>query len=162
VELGRLFVSSLSHQRHFDSAAGNSILFGQAMRKYRRDSAVKEIENSIVDVLKSNSQFVYTIAEKISLRPPQLVPQFRKPLNSDSALVLRFGRQSVEPFQNRDCAVRFAVKDDLTLGHVGFMLADFAKLRKSREQRFSPPFWSFVFCSPELTTFHVKHIDLKD
>src|SRR5664279_1572011 len=55
VELGRLFVSSLSRQRRVDSVAGNSILFGQAMREDCRDSAVKEIENSIVDVLQADS-----------------------------------------------------------------------------------------------------------
>jgi hypothetical protein len=76
VELGRLFVFSLSHQRRVDSVAGNSILFGQAVREDCRDSAVKEIENSIVDVLKSDSQFVYAVAEKIGFRPAQLVPQF--------------------------------------------------------------------------------------
>jgi hypothetical protein len=92
-----LFIFSLSRQRSLDGVAGNSILFGQAVREYRRDSAVKEIENSIVDVLKSHSQFVYAIAKKVSLRPPQLMPRFREPLNSDSALVLRLGRQSVEP-----------------------------------------------------------------
>src|SRR5579863_9703917 len=74
VDPGRLFVSSLSRKRHFDCAEGNSVLLGQAMREYRRDSAVREIENSIVDVVKSNSQFVYPIAKKVGLRPPQLVP----------------------------------------------------------------------------------------
>ena len=52
---GRLLVSSLSRQRRVDSVAGNSILFGQAMREDCRDSAVKEIENSIVDVLQADS-----------------------------------------------------------------------------------------------------------
>ena len=69
MELGRLFVSSLSHQRRVDSVAGNPILFGQTVREDCRDSPVKEIENSIVDMLKSHSQFVYAVAEKIGFRP---------------------------------------------------------------------------------------------
>jgi hypothetical protein len=125
-------VSLLLHQRYVDGAAWNSIFFRQPVREDCRDSSVKEVENSIVDVLKANSQFLYSVAEKVGFRPTQLMAHFRESLDSDSALVLRPRRQAVEPFQNRHCAVGLAIENDPSLGHVTSLLSGFAKLRKAK------------------------------
>ncbi len=61
------------------------------MSKNRSDSAMEEIQNSVIHMAKPNSKFVYSFAEQVGLWSAKFVPQFGQPLNLDSALVLRFG-----------------------------------------------------------------------
>jgi hypothetical protein len=76
VDFRGLLISLLSHKRHVDIGARHSILFGQPMRQDRRNSAVKELENPVVNVPQPNSQFVDAVAKKVGFRTPQFVPHF--------------------------------------------------------------------------------------
>src|SRR5271156_1116812 len=145
VKLRRLLISLLSRQRRLDSRVGNSLLLGQSMREDRCDSAVKEVENPVVDVPQSDSQFVDAVTKKVGFRTPQLMSQFCEPLNPDSALVLRLGRQAIEPIENWHRTVHFAIENDRGLRHAPHHLANFAKLRKRNQRAFNSFRWSIRF-----------------
>lgn len=100
------------------------------MRENGCHSSVKEVENSIVNVLKSGPQFIDPIAEQVGFRPTEFVTEFRQPLNSDPAFVLCSRWKTIEPFQDRHRAVCLAIEYELGPGHADFFLADFAKMRK--------------------------------
>ena len=100
------------------------------MRDYCRDRSVKKVQDSVVNAMKVNPEFVNAIAQKIGLRPPQLVAQFTQPLNSQETLVLSLRRQPTEPRQEWARSVLLLVKDDLRSGHSSFSL--FANLRNRK------------------------------
>jgi len=52
-----------------------------------------------VHSLKADAQFVNSIAQEVGFGPPQFVAHFPQPLHSEITLVLHFGVQFAEPFQ---------------------------------------------------------------
>jgi hypothetical protein len=76
MEFGILLISSLPRYRGIDRGVGNTSFFCQAMRDDRCDSPVKEIKNSIIDMLKGDAQFVYAVAKEVGFWAAQLMPQF--------------------------------------------------------------------------------------
>src|SRR5437763_641620 len=88
------FVSLLPCERVLDGGLGDPVLFRQSMCEHGRDPAVEEVQDSVVNVLETDSQFMYSVAEKVGFRSAQLVSEFRQPLDSDSALVLYLAGQA--------------------------------------------------------------------
>ena len=60
------------------------------MRNNSSDISVKKVQNPVVKPLKTDAEFVNSIAEKIGLRPPQIMAHFSEPLQSPITFVLHF------------------------------------------------------------------------
>ncbi len=63
---------------------------------------MKEIQYPVIHATVSHAEFVYAVAQIIRLRSSQLMTILRKTLGSDYHLVLRFLRETIEPFQQRN------------------------------------------------------------
>src|ERR1700686_1325465 len=71
------------------------------MRAPCRHCSVKEVQDTVVNALKADPEFVDSVAQKVGLRPPQFVAHFTQPLQSQETLVLDLCGQSAEPRQER-------------------------------------------------------------
>ena len=87
------------------------------MRDHCRHCSVKEVQDTVVNTLKADPEFVDSIAQKVGLRPPQFVAHFTQPLQAQETLVLDLCGQSAEPRQEWARSVLFPVKDDFRSGH---------------------------------------------
>lgn len=90
----------------------NDLLLDQPMRDHSRHSYVKEVQDSVVNALKADAEFVNPVAQKVGLGPTQFVAHFTQPLQSEEAFVLGLCGQSAEPRQERTRSVIFPLKDD--------------------------------------------------
>ena len=87
-------------------------LFDQPMRDHCRHRPVEEIQNTVLNPLKADPEFVNPVAQKVSLGPPQFVSHLTQPLQSKEALVLNLCGQAAEPLQEWARSVVFLVKND--------------------------------------------------
>jgi hypothetical protein len=78
--------------------------------------------------LKSAMELVVAVSQVIRFRTAQLMPQVSQSLDSYTAFILRFGGQTIEPIEHRNC-LAILVKDNGNLGHV--ILIMFVLLRTS-------------------------------
>jgi hypothetical protein len=73
---------------------------------------VEEVQEAVVDSLKSRSQFVYFVTQQVGFRPSEFVAQFGKAAQSDAAFVLSLRRKAQQPLKDWYGAVTFFEKDD--------------------------------------------------
>ena len=80
----------------------NLSFFDKALRQDSGNSALKEIQDAIVDSLPPYPQFIDPASQQIGFRPPQFMTQFSQTLDLDHAFVLNIRRKGIEPLQYRD------------------------------------------------------------
>ncbi len=88
-----------------------------SVRNHRRKLLVKEVENAVIDALKSYSQLVNPIAEKIRFGSTKFVAELLKSFQPHEAFYLSLFGQCVEPLDNWHDAIDFHIEDDFRLGH---------------------------------------------
>ena len=71
----------------------------KAVRYYCGDSPMEEVQNPAMNSLEADSELVNSVTQEIGFGPPQFVPHFPQPLQSEVALVLYLRGQLAEPFQ---------------------------------------------------------------
>ena len=55
-------------------------LFDEPMRDHSRHRSVKEVQDTVVNALEADPEFVNPIAQEVGLRPSQFVAHFTQPL----------------------------------------------------------------------------------
>jgi hypothetical protein len=111
-----LFECPFAPNGQINFARGHSLFFGDPMRQHRRDSSVKKVEHPIVNPLEAYTELINTIAQIIGFRSTELVSEFSETLNLHSALILRSGRDGIEPLEQRHRAIILLVEDNCCPG----------------------------------------------
>jgi hypothetical protein len=78
---------------------------------------VEGIEESLLDAVEADPQFVDPVAEEIRFGPTKVVPNLSEPLDANEALETRLQGKSLEPFQNGAGTVVVTVENDFGSGH---------------------------------------------
>lgn len=76
IELGLLF------NRRIDFSRRDLVFFCQARRHHRNRAAMKEVQQSVVYMSETRSQFVNIVSQIVGFRPSQLMPQFSQTFDS--------------------------------------------------------------------------------
>jgi hypothetical protein len=72
-----LLVASFARECRIDCCGRDPVLLRQTVSQDCRGAPVEEVENSIIDVLQSDPQFIDTFMQKVRFWPAQFVPEFR-------------------------------------------------------------------------------------
>lgn len=76
-------------------------LFDQPVSQNCHYTSMEEKHDSIVDAPQTHSKFVNSVTKQIRFWPSKLETKFPQPFDLHPALVLRLGRQLVQPVQHR-------------------------------------------------------------
>ena len=101
-----------------DLSIRNFVLFDQAVSEDRCHGTMKKVQDPKVLALVPCPKFIDAIAQVVRLRPTQLVAEISKPFDLHPTFVLYLWRKRVQLFQDRNFAVFFLVKDNLSFRHV--------------------------------------------
>jgi hypothetical protein len=96
----------------------NRPLLGDSVRDHRLPFAVKEVEDAVVDSLKSYAKLINAVSQKVGLGSAQLVSQVFETLELCQALDLGFRDERIKPLHNRYGPIVFGEKDDSRLRHL--------------------------------------------
>src|ERR1043166_2376768 len=108
---------SLSHYRLLDFFCGNFVFFGDPVRNHCGEPVVEKIKDSVIHMPKTNAEFINAISQQIRFRSPKFMPELGKSLNAHGAFIESALLKRSEPFENRNAAVIFFVKDYPCLRH---------------------------------------------
>ena len=76
---------SLALQRPFDIDRRDAVFLGERMRKDCDIPSVEEIENPVLNASLLGPEFINAVSQEIRGRPPKLMSELLKELNSDTA-----------------------------------------------------------------------------
>ena len=99
--LGAQFKPCFPVNSQIDLFGRNHPFLGDPVRDHRLSLAVKEVEDAVVDPLKSDAELINAVSQKIGLGSAQLVSQVFEPLEFCQALDLGFSDERIKPLHNR-------------------------------------------------------------